>query len=126
MYHLCARGVRRVDRPSRRAGPPGPVVRSRSRRRRSVGSTSFKLTKKNVDARTHTESKHPGKTFAECFPCVIKHEAELAAEASGGGGGGGKGGAGKTGGKKKGKEEDLSSLLDAGLAGVGKPVKKKK
>ena len=107
-------------------GTAGAGRPSASRRRRSVGSTSFKLTKKNVDARTHAESKHPGKTFAECFPCVIKHEAELAAEASGGGGGGGgKGGAGKTGGKKKGKEEDLSSLLDAGLAGVGKPVKKK-
>ena len=94
---------------------------------RPVGATSFKLTKKNVDARTHATSKHPEKTFDQCFPAVIAHEAELAAGGGDGGGGGAKGGVGKKGGKAK-KDEDPMALLSEGLAGasVGKKAGKKK
>ena len=93
----------------------------------TVCAQTFQLTKKNVDPRNHADSKHSAKTFAECFPCCVKHEAELAA-------GGGptsnknpaKGGAGKTGGKKKKNDEDLSSLLSEGLSVGGKKGKGKK
>ena len=36
----------------------------------SVCAQSFKVTEKNVDARKHAESKHPKKTFEECFPSL--------------------------------------------------------
>mmetsp|Transcript_18002 Transcript_18002/g.53539 ORF Transcript_18002/g.53539 Transcript_18002/m.53539 type:complete len:142 (-) Transcript_18002:15-440(-) len=79
-------------------------------------ATSFKLTKKNVDARTHAESKHPGKTFAECFPDCIKHEEMLAKPCAAGAGGGKDGGAGKKGGAKKKKGDDMMAMLSEGLA----------
>ena len=87
-------------------------------------ATSFKLTKKNVDARTHAASKHPESTFEACFPVCVAHEAELAKGGATDSGNNAKGGVGKTGGKKKDKGEDLSALLDAGLAGVGSKPKK--
>ena len=77
----------------------------------TVCSQSFKLTKRNVDARTHTSSKHPDKTFECCFPDCVAHEAELAKDAAGGA----KGGAGE---KKKKKADDTMDLLAAGLAGA--------
>ena len=40
----------------------------------TVCAVAFKLTKRNVDQRAHVESKHPGKTFAECFPECVAHE----------------------------------------------------
>ena len=74
---------------------------------------------------TQVESKHPGKTFAECFPECVAHEKALA---EGGGAASNKnpnkGGVGKTGGKKKSKDEDLSALLSEGLS-VGKKKGKK-
>ena len=44
----------------------------------TVCAVAFKLTKRNVDQRAHVESKHPGKTFAECFPECVAHEKALA------------------------------------------------
>ena len=93
----------------------------------TVCAVAFKLTKRNVDQRAHVESKHPGKTFAECFPECVAHEKALA---EGGGAASNKnpnkGGVGKTGGKKKNKDEDLSALLSEGLSVGGKKGKGKK
>ena len=92
----------------------------------TVCAVAFKLTKRNVDQRAHVESKHPGKTFAECFPECVAHEKALA---EGGGSASNKnpnkGGVGKTGGKKKSKDEDLSALLSEGLSVGGKKKGKK-
>mmetsp|Transcript_13312 Transcript_13312/g.17781 ORF Transcript_13312/g.17781 Transcript_13312/m.17781 type:complete len:123 (+) Transcript_13312:65-433(+) len=76
----------------------------------TVCGTSFKLTKRNVDARTHAESKHATKTFAECFPEVIKAEEEEKLNAAGSGDA-----STKANSKKK---DDTFALLSEGLAGA--------
>ena len=47
----------------------------------SVCKQIFLLTKSNADARRHHASKHDKVTWAECFPEIVKVEADLAAEA---------------------------------------------
>jgi len=88
--------------------------------------TSIRMTKKNIDAKVHYESKHPTTTFAVCFPGffdpTVSVSAESSAEASGGGrteGGGGTAVAPKAAKKK----EDLSFLDDALAATPGKKKK---
>uniref|UniRef100_A0A7S2H271 At2g23090-like zinc-binding domain-containing protein n=2 Tax=Octactis speculum TaxID=3111310 RepID=A0A7S2H271_9STRA len=44
--------------------------------------TIFKITKKNADARIHSDSKHPTSSFEACFPEAAAYERELAAEVS--------------------------------------------
>ena len=66
----AANGVVRDDKILRKLATAKQDVNCR------ICGTVFKLTKKNVDARQHTESKHPGKPFAECFPDIIKAEAD--------------------------------------------------
>mmetsp|Transcript_23359 Transcript_23359/g.73151 ORF Transcript_23359/g.73151 Transcript_23359/m.73151 type:complete len:127 (-) Transcript_23359:65-445(-) len=83
----------------------------------SVCGTTFKLTKRNVDARTHAESKHPQSTFAACFPEVVAAEAaEKKAAASTGTGGS------ATTARKK--EDDAAALLAEGLAAASVGKKK--
>mmetsp|Transcript_19516 Transcript_19516/g.60147 ORF Transcript_19516/g.60147 Transcript_19516/m.60147 type:complete len:134 (-) Transcript_19516:34-435(-) len=92
-----------------------------------VCGATFKLTKKNADQRAHAASKHADKTFAECWPECVAHEAALAKEAAGGGDAAGKkGGVGKTGGSKKKGNDDVMALLSEGMGGakIGKGKKK--
>jgi len=86
----------------------------------AICGTTFKLTKKNVDSRQHAESKHPQKTFADCFPEVVASEAEeKKAAAVDAAGGAKKAGAGK-------KKDDSAALLAEGLAAGGpKPPKRR-
>lgn len=81
----------------------------------SVCKQMFLLTKSNADARRHASGKHDKMSFEECFPEIVRIEADLAAEAAKP--------AAKVAAKKapKKKVENLDDLLSAGIA----PKKKK-
>ncbi len=81
----------------------------------TICSQEIRMTKKNIEAKAHFDSRHPTSTFAACFPGHSDPtvEAPVAAAAASGGGGGGSV-------PKKKVVEDLS-FLDAAL---DKPKKK--
>jgi hypothetical protein len=111
--------------------------------------TPIRMTKKNVDAKVHFESKHPTSTFAVCFPgffdptvCTASASVEGAEEGASGGGSkldidlikkqareaktvaeGGMTDAQKAAAKSVKKKEDLSFLDDALAATPGKKKK---
>mmetsp|Transcript_36652 Transcript_36652/g.117556 ORF Transcript_36652/g.117556 Transcript_36652/m.117556 type:complete len:122 (-) Transcript_36652:1778-2143(-) len=81
----------------------------------AICGTTFKLTKKNVDARMHAESRHADKSFAECFPeCVAAEEADKKANTV----------AKKVTTTKK--KDDSAALLAEGLAGAAAAAPKKR
>ena len=79
----------------------------------TICGTAFKVTKKNVDSRQHADSKHPTKTFAECFPQILVYEAEAVKEET-------SAAAKKTTTTKK--KDDTSALFAEGLASGPKKV----
>mmetsp|Transcript_649 Transcript_649/g.2355 ORF Transcript_649/g.2355 Transcript_649/m.2355 type:complete len:132 (-) Transcript_649:1005-1400(-) len=91
----------------------------------AVCSTTFKLTKKNVDARAHADSKHPTRTFADCFAECVAFEAEEAGIGGGGGGSGGAAAPAAAAKPAKKKEDATLSMLSEGLAGDATKGKKK-
>jgi len=92
----------------------------------AVCATVFKVTKKNVDARMHADSKHSKNTFEECFPSIVADDKAEAAEEAVAKSAGGGGGAAKVAAKPKKKKDADMALLSEGLAGASVSKSKKK